>query len=111
MNPIFPIGFLDPPQVFNSNVTNIPGSGSNPLQVVANLGFKAAFAIDYIDTTGDYIGVYQGAVGQEVLKCIIGGGLSNRAYCVLTALSRISLRSMSSNPITAGMITCTFLGY
>lgn len=107
---IFPIAFLDPPLLLQAFVTHIPGSGSAPLQVVANLGFKAAYAIDYIDTTGDYIGVYQGAVGQEVLKCIVGGGLVSRAWVVLTANSRISLRSISSTAITNGNLSMTFMG-
>lgn len=107
---LFPIAFLDAPQVLDASVTPIPGSGSLPLQVVADLGFKAAYAIDYIDGTGDFIGVYQGDIGNEVLKCIIGGGLSTRAYVVLTAQSRISFRSMVSSSITNGKISCTFMG-
>lgn len=110
MNYIFPIAFFDPPQVLDTGVTSIPGSGSSPLQVVADLGFKAAFAIDYIDTTGDYIGVYTGTSGHEVLKCIIGNGLSERAWIVLAAHSRISLRSMSVTAITSGKLMCMFMG-
>lgn len=109
-SPLFPIAFFDPPQVFNAAVTPIPGNGDPPLQVIANIGFKAAYAIDYIDETGDYIGVYQGPPGQEILKCIIGGGLSNRAWVVLAAQSRISLRSMTASPITNGKLSCTFMG-
>lgn len=111
MSAIYPIAFLDAPQVLQSNITNIPGSASPPLQIVAELGFSAAYAIDYIDTTGDFIGVYQGAVGSEILKCIIGGGLTNRAWVVLTAHSRISLRSMTVSAIINGDLVITFMGY
>lgn len=108
---LFPIAFVDPPQVIQTNVTNIPGSGSSPLQVVANLGFKAASAIQFQDSTGDWIGVYQGTSGHEVLKTIIGGGITAIIPVVLTANSRISLRSMTASPITNGDISIIFLGY
>lgn len=107
---LFPIAFMDPPQVLNASVTPIPGSGSSPLQIVANIGFKAAYAIDYTDTTGDYIGVYIGSSGHEVLATIIGGGFNSRAYVVLSAQSRVSLRSMSASAITNGYLTLVFLG-
>lgn len=110
MNAIFPVAFLDPPQILTASVTNIPGSGSTPLQVVDNLGSKSAYGIQYQDTTGDQIGVYVGLVGFEVLKTIIGGGVSNLVYVVIPAFSRVSLRSMTSSPITNGTITVIFMG-
>lgn len=110
MNAVFPIAYLDPPAVLNSYVTNIPGSLSSTLQVVANIGVKAAFAIQYTDTTGDYIGVYIGAPGQEVLRTIIGGGQTTIVPVVIPAQSRVSVRSMSTIAITNGNISCVFLG-
>lgn len=111
MNNLFPIAFLDAPQVLNASVTSIPGSGSSPLQVVADIGFKAAHAIDYSDSTGDYVGVYVGAIGHEKLVSIIGGGVTTRACVVLAAHSRISLRSITSSAITNGYISCIFMGF
>jgi hypothetical protein len=108
---LYPIAFFDPPHVLQANVSNIPGTASSPLQVIADIGFKASYAIDYIDTTGDYIGVYTGPAGHEVLNCIIGGGLSNRAWSVIPAKSRVSLRSMTASSITNGQLTCTFMGF
>lgn len=110
MNWLFPIAFFDAPQVLNASVTSIPGSGSLPLQVVANLGYKATYRIDYIDTTGDYIGVYYGTPGSEKFACIIGGGLSASAWIVIPAFSRICLRSMSASAITNGSLMCSFMG-
>lgn len=110
MTHLYPIAYIDPPQLLDMNATSIPGSGSLPLQVVNNLGFKAAYAIDYIDTSGDFIGVYIGSIGEEVLKCIIGNGLTERAWTVLPALSRVSLRSMTASAITNGKLTITFMG-
>lgn len=107
---LFPIYFIDPPQILNTSVTNIPGSGSSPLQVVADSGTKAAYGIQYIDTTGDWIGVYTGSVGNEVLRCIVGGGQVNETPVVIAVHSRVSLRSMTASAITNGRITISFLG-
>lgn len=111
MNYNFPIYYFDAPVILDASVTPIPGSGSSPLQVVADSGFKSAVAIDYLDTTGDYIGVYQGAIGQEKLSCIIGNGLTSRAWAVFPAHSRISLRSLTASSITNGKLTCSFMNY
>ena len=108
---LFPIFFLDAPEILTCAVTNIPGSGGSPLQVVAHSGVKAARAIQYTDTTGDYIGVYTGAIGQETLRTIIGGGAANAIVPVVIAVgSRVSLRSMTASAITNGLLTITFLG-
>jgi hypothetical protein len=107
LNYNFPLYFFDPPIILNAAVTPIPGSGSAPMQVVANSGFKSAIGVDYIDTTGDFIGVYIGPAGSEKLLCIIGNGLTTRAWGVIAAQTRVSLRSMSATPITAGNLTCS----
>jgi len=106
----FPIAFFDPPVVLNASVTPIPGSGSSPLQVVANLGTVANYYVNYIDSTGDFVGVYSGPSGQEELVCVIGGGTASIVPGVIAARSRISLRSMTSTAITNGNLFCTFLG-
>lgn len=108
---LFPIAFLDAPQVLNASVTSIPGSASLPLQVIADSGFKAAHAIDYLDTTGDYVGVFTGLAGHETLRCIIGGGAPNyETAVVIAAHSRVSLRSMTASAITNGTLTLTLMG-
>lgn len=111
MNYNFPIAFFDAPEILNASVTPIPGSGGNPLQVIADSGFKSAIAIDFIDTTGDFIGVYLGGSGQETLLCVIGGGLNSRSYGVFAAHSRVSLRSMTATSITSGLLVGTLMGY
>lgn len=107
---LFPIYFIDPPSVLQAYVTNIPGSGGSPLQVVADSGLRAAFAIGYIDTTGDWIGIYLGASGSETLLTIVGGGQVSYVPAVVPHNSRVSLRSMTAAPITNGNLTLTFLG-
>lgn len=111
MNYNFPLAFFDSPEIVNASVTNIPGSGSLPLQVIADSGFKVAVAIDYIDTTGDFIGVYLGTVGHENLLCIIGNGQNGRSWGVFAAHSRVSLRSMTATAITNGTLAGTLMSY
>lgn len=108
---VYPIAFLDPPNLLQAGVTNIPPASSLPLQVVADLGFNASYAIDYIDSTGDYIGVYTGLSGQEKLNCVVGGGLVNRTFSVIAAHSRVSLRSMTNTAVTNGSLMMTFMGF
>lgn len=107
---LFPIFFIDSPEILDCSVTNIPGSGGSFLQVVSDSGVRAAHGVQFIDTTGDWIGVYTGIGGQEVLRCIIGGGLVNATPVVIGHNSRVSLRSMTSSAITNGKITIAFLG-
>jgi hypothetical protein len=103
MNYNFPIAFFDAPAIVNCGVTPIPGSGSSPLQVIADSGFRSGVAIDYIDTTGDFIGVYLGASGLETLLCIIGNGLASRAWAkdaylrILVVTSACSVTAFGSN--------------
>ena len=107
---LFPIYYIDSPQILNASVTPIPGSGSAPLQVVADSGSRAAYAVSCIDTSGDFIGLYTGSVGNEVLRCIFGGGTSSYNPVVIGAHSRVSLRSISTSSITNGSITIAFMG-
>lgn len=111
MEGLFPVAFLDAPQVLNATVTHIPGSGSAPLQVIANSGNQIAYAIEYIDSTGDYIGVYIGSAGNEVLKTIIGGGAAHSTVRVLIPVSsRVSFRSITATAITNGFVSMALLG-
>lgn len=91
-------------------VTPIPGSGSLPLQVIANSGVKAAYGISFLDTSGDFIGLYTGIPGSETLRCIIGGGITSKEPVVIASNSRVSLRSMTATAITNGYLTLSFLG-
>lgn len=110
MDGLFPVAFMDAPRVLNASVTPIPGAASLPLEIVHNIGVRAVYAIDYIDSTGDYIGVYLGAVGSENLATIIGGGAISRAWIVIPVNSRVSLKSITASSITNGYLSCTFMG-
>lgn len=92
-------------------MTPIPGSGSSPLQVVADTGARSCGSIAYMDTSGDMIGVYIGPSGLETLLCIIGNGLAHTVNTAITPHSRISLRSMTASPITNGLLTMSFMSH
>lgn len=105
MSALVPLCFFDPPQVINTKVTPIPGSGSPPLQVIADTGIITGVGIVYKDGTGDFIGVYLGASGHEVLGCIIGNGDTNTAWARFPQHSRVSLRSMTPTQINNGLLS------
>lgn len=107
---LFPIYFIDSPEILNMTVTPIPGSGALPIQVIASSGVRVAYGVSFFDTSGDFIGVYTGDVGSEVLRCIIGGGITSKEPVVIPTYSRVSLRSMTATPITNGLLTLCFLG-
>lgn len=107
----FPVAFFDAPEILDASVTPIPAASSPPLQVISDSGYKSAVAMDYIDTTGDFVGVFLGPIGQERLLCIIGNGLTSRSWGVFPAHARVSLRSMTSSPITSGKLVGTLMSY
>lgn len=100
---------MDTP-VLNASNTTVPGNGGSFLEVIANSGIRVAYAVDYLDTTGENIGIYTGQSGQEILRCILGGGAISRAHVVIAANSRVSLRSMGPADITNGKLVMTLMG-
>jgi hypothetical protein len=111
MNFNSPIAFIDSPEILNCSVTPIPANSGSFLQVIADTGARSAGGIEYIDTTGDFIGVYLGASGFEVLLCIIGNGLAHKVTAFIPPNSRISLRSMTANAITNGELTMSIMSH
>lgn len=106
---LYPIYFFDA-LVLNTSSTSIPANSGSFLEVVAESGNRAAYAIQYMDSTGDYIGVYLGEAGSERLLCVVGGGQTSIVPAVVAAHSRVSIRSLTPVAITNGKLFCTFLG-
>lgn len=104
-----PVAFIDSPQVLDCSVTSIPGSGSSPLQVVSSLK-KSTAAVRIIDSLGEYVGLYVGKAGFEVLTAIIGAGAPDYVECVIPKGSRVTLRNMATTAISTGSVCITFLG-
>jgi len=104
MSYVVPIAYPDPPYIIDTSVTPIPANSSPPMQIIADTGFQTGVGVTFNDTTGDFIGVYKGPPGAEVLLCVVGNGTSGLNWGTIPANSRISLRSMTSKSITEGLL-------
>lgn len=104
MSYVLPIAYPDPPYIIDTSVTSIPSNSEPPLQVIADTGVQTGVGVSFNDQTGDFIGVYLGNSGREVLFNIIGNGISGIGWGHLPPHSRLSLRSMTNQPITLGLL-------
>ena len=101
--------FFDSPEILECGTTSIPGSGSPTLQVVASL-YKRSTEVQVKDgIQSAFIGLYEGAVGSEVLKCIVGGPGQPVHPVVIQAGSRVSIRNMAAAAITSGSFSLLFI--
>jgi len=99
---------IDSTPVLDTASTNIPGSASLPVQVIASTAADAQKVIS-VEDIGEYIGLYTGAASSEVLKCVLplGGG---EVEVDIPASTRISLRAMDATAISLGKIALNFIG-
>ena len=96
--------------ILNTSSINIPGSSSSPVQVVASLA-SSVKALQFMDTTGAFVGIYTGASGSEVLRLIMGPGSDKTVEHNIVAGTRISLKRLdSASPISSGILAINFLG-
>lgn len=99
---------IDTTPLLDVSVTNIPASAGSPVEIVASTASEIKKIIT-VEDIGEFIGLYTGGVGVEVLKCILplGGG---EVELQISAGTRISLRHMKNSAITSGFIAVNFLG-
>lgn len=99
---------IDTTPVLDTSSTNIPGSASSPVEVVASTA-AAVQKVLTVEDIGEFIGLYTGAVAAEVLKCVLplGGG---EVQVDIPAGTRISLRAMGAAAISTGSIAINFIG-
>lgn len=102
------VDYFDTPEVLDASVTVIPANSNPPLQVVASLA-KTSYKLAIADSSQQMIGVYRGLPGQEALECVIGPGL-HEVDVSLHRGARISLRSMTVDPVNFGQLCVQFLG-
>jgi hypothetical protein len=96
--------------ILDTSVVNIPGSASSPVEVVASLAANVKM-LQLLDTTGAFLGLYEGASGSEVLKLVIGPGSDQTIEHGITAGSRISLKRLDGTAVVAsGIVAINFLG-
>lgn len=96
--------------VFAAN-DNIDDSAGTFLTLVASTA-AAVQAIQVIDTTGGYIGLYTGPGASEVLVAVLGPGSDQTLELSIASSTRVSVRRMDSAtvPLTAGFLSINFLG-
>lgn len=91
------------------DATNINGSAGAFYEVVASLASDVE-AIQIMDTSGQFIGVYTGPAASEVLKFVYAPGSDQTVQVSIASGTRISLRSMESTGPSAGNVAFNFLG-
>lgn len=103
------VDFFDTP-LLNAASTNIPGSATTPLTVVASLSTDI-FAINVQDTTGFTVGLYSDPAGTPVLQAILNPGSDSIIPLKLPAGTALGLRNMeSTSAISVGTYAINFLG-
>jgi hypothetical protein len=104
------VDYIDTPEVLDTSVTPIPGSGSSPLQIVSNLYAQTSHLLVKDGIQDRFIGVYKGSPGSEILVCIIGVSADSELAVDLPAGTRVSLRSMDASPVNSGSLCIQFAG-
>ena len=96
--------------ILDTSITNIPGSASSPVQVIASTAAEIK-AIQLLDTTGAFVGVYVGGIGSEVLKFVMGPGSDQTIEHNIPAASRVSLKRLdSTTAVSSGIVAFNCLG-
>lgn len=104
------VDFIDTTPLLDTSSTNIAGSASNPTQVVASLAADVK-KVQFLDTTGAFIGLYTGAALSEVLQAVFGPGSDQTVEVKLSSGERVSLRRLdSTTAISTGFVSINFIG-
>lgn len=104
------VDFIDTNNLIDTSSTNIAGSGSSPTQIVASLAADVK-KVQFMDTTGAFIGLYTGAAASEVLQAVFGPGSDVTTEVQLTSGQRVSLKRLdSATAISTGIVAINFCG-
>lgn len=106
LNRLDVVDFLDTPLV---DATTINGSAGAFVEVVASTAATVQ-AVQVMDTSGAFMGVYTGPAASEALAFIYGPGSDQTVQVAIPFGTRISLRSMESAAPTGGDIAMNFMG-
>ena len=91
--------------------SNIPGSASSPLELVASLS-NNIIAFQVFDTSGGVLELMTGAVASEVRLCLVGPGNDSIIYAQANSSTRISVRRVdSTSALTSGTLSINYIGY
>lgn len=106
--PLAAMDIIDLSSFIDLSTTNIPGSASAPLQLIASSS-GIIKKVQTIDTVGAFIGLYIGAAASEVLYCYlpVAGG---EVDVDIPAGTRISIRNMDTATLEIGNFAANFIG-
>lgn len=101
----YPFYQIDGTPLLNTSTTNIPGSASSVLVVVASTPADT-WEVQTVEDIGEYIGLYV----DGLLHCVLplGGGSIRVQFPTGTA---VGLRAMEAAAISVGKIAINFLAY
>lgn len=102
------VDFLDTP-LLDASSTNIPASASTPVTVVASLA-AAVKKVQFLDTTGSFIGLYSDPAGTPVLEAVFGPGSDQTIEVSIPAATVLGLRNMENSVINTGLLSVNFIG-
>jgi len=95
--------------ILDASSTNIPGSGSSPVTLVASLDDDVG-AIQVFDTTGGFIGIYTGAALSEILRCVVGPGSDQTIDVSFAGGARVSAKRLDSvTALSSGFLAINFI--
>jgi hypothetical protein len=96
--------------ILDTSSTNIPGSSGSPVTLTASLAANVK-KLQFIDTTGGFIGLYTGAAASEVLILVIGPGSDSIIEHSITSGTRISAKRLdSTTALSSGILAINFIG-
>ena len=83
--------------LIDCSVTPIPNQASLPLQLIASTSARC-LKIQIVEDIGEYMALYTGAPGSEVLLCALplGGG---EVEVDVPAATRISIKTLTASPV------------
>jgi len=106
---------VDPASVFattytDASSTNIPGSATAPLELIASTGSDIK-EVQVFDTTGVFLELMTGAAASEVRVALVGPGNDQPIKIEVSSGTRISVRRVdSTSAATVGSLAINYLG-
>jgi len=96
----------------DASSTNIPGSGSSPLELIASTSSNYINAFHVFDTTGGFLEIMTGAAASETRLFLVGPGNDSIIYAEVGIGTRISVRRVdSATALSSGSLAVNYMGY
>lgn len=109
VNTLTVVDFIDTTPILDTSSTNIPASASTPVTIVSSLA-AAVKKVQFLDTTGAFIGLYSDPSGTPVLLAVFGPGSDQTIELAIPAATALGLRNMQNVAISSGIVSINFIG-